>query len=67
MGILKVVSVWCDRMNDCELIIWGFNRLKLITVKFAIFYCSFFSTGVGNWAKLTYIANTVFFHILYSN
>ena len=36
MGILKVVSVWCDRMNDCELIIWGFNRLSIKYVFFSI-------------------------------
>ena len=49
MGILKVVSVWCDRMNDCELIIWGFNRLSIKYVFFSIFS---FLPGVGNWAKL---------------
>ena len=24
MGILKVVCIWCDSVNDCGLIIWGF-------------------------------------------
>ena len=44
MGILKVVSVWCDRMNDCELIIWGFNRLS---IKYVFFSILAFLPGVG--------------------
>ena len=55
MGILKVVSVWCDRMNDCGLIYLGFQLMRLIIVNFdilSIFSILAFSPGVGNWAKL---------------
>ena len=64
MGILKVVSVWCDRMNDCELIIWGFNRLS---IKYVFFSILAFCQGLVNGLNLVKLVNTVFFHILYFN
>ena len=37
MGISKVVSVWCNSLHDCGLIIWGFIRLGTIALIFALF------------------------------
>ena len=45
MWFLKVVSVWCDRMNDCGLIILGFNCLS---IKYVFFSILTFSQGLGN-------------------
>ena len=51
-GNLKVVSVWCDSMNDCGLIIWGFICLGTIALIFVLLFIVAFSPGVGKWAKL---------------
>ena len=37
MGILNVVSVWCDSLHDCGLIIWGFIHLGTVALIFALF------------------------------
>ena len=57
MGILKVVSVWCDRMNDCGLIIWGFVHLGTIPLMFVLLFIVAFSPGVRKWVKLGDLRN----------
>ena len=48
MGVLKVVSVWCDSLHDCGLIIWGFICLGIIALILVCFYYSFY------WVELNY-------------
>ena len=55
MGILKVVSVWCDRMNDCGLIIWGFIHLGTIALTLVLLFIVAFSLGLVNGINLGFI------------
>ena len=41
MGVLKVVSVWCDSLHDCGLIIWGFICLGTIALIFVVSILAF--------------------------
>ena len=52
MGILKVVSVWCDRMNDCGLIIWGFYPFRYNCLIFVLLFIVAFSLGLVIGLKL---------------